>query len=146
MAFSAVLEQFITEAPFCVMVRGALEAVFTPAAIDALFEAHAVKQYEKELLFSTAVEVLAEVVCRIHPSVHAAYKQRKDRGQMPVSVRALYDKLAGVEPATARALVRHTAAAVRPVLAGLGVPRPQALAGYDLRLLDGNHLAGTEHR
>jgi hypothetical protein len=42
--------------------------------------------------------------------------------------------------------VRHTAAAVAAVLAQLPAGRPPLLAGYDVRIIDGNHLEGTEHR
>jgi hypothetical protein len=108
MLFSAVLQRFIDQAPCCVLARGVLESVFAPAAVDALFEAHADKQYTRALLFSTAVEVMAQVVCRIQPSVHAAYLKARQQGQIAVSVRALYDKLAHVEAPTLRGLVRHT--------------------------------------
>jgi hypothetical protein len=144
MPFLAVLERFVQQAPVCVMARATLEHVFAPAKLDALFEATAVRQYTRELLFSTVADLLSLVVCRVHPSVHAAYVQR--RQQVPVTVRALYDKLAHVEPAVTRALVRHTAREVRAVLGPLGGGRRPLLAGYRCRILDGNHLAGTEHR
>jgi len=84
------------------------------------------------------------VVCRIRPSVHAAYQA--DPEQIPVSLRALYDKLAKVEPGTSAALVAHTARKLQPVIARLGGGLPPLLSGYRVRILDGNHLAGTEHR
>lgn len=146
MVFSAVLQRFIDQAPCCVMVRGALESIFAPARLDALFDTHADKQYTRALFFSTTVDIMAQVVCRTQPSVHAAYKQARKQGEIAVSVRALYDKLAHVEAPTLRGLVRHTAAAVGAVLKHLPGPRPSLLPGYDVRIIDGNHLEGTEHR
>jgi len=63
-----------------------------------------------------------------------------------VSVTAGYDKLSCLEPAVSAALVQETATALQGVLAAL-VPAPAAaLPGLRLRTLDGNFLAGTEHR
>jgi hypothetical protein len=89
------------------------------------------------------LDVAALVVCRVQPSVRAAYQAM--RQQVPVSLTALYDKLGGVEMATTEALVAHSAARLRPVIAALGTGE-QWLPGYRIRVLDGNHLAATERR
>lgn len=49
---SAIFEQFIEATPVTVMVRGIMERMFEPTALNELFERHAVKQYTRELLFS----------------------------------------------------------------------------------------------
>jgi hypothetical protein len=146
MPFSEVLQRFVAESPFAVMARGLLENAFAPAKIDALFEAHARAQSTRELLFSTAVEVMAWVVCRVHRSVNASCKHLRKHDRLPVTVDAVYDKLARVELQTARALVRHTASEVRAILAHLGCQPPALLPGYDVRIADGNHPEGTQHR
>jgi tetratricopeptide (TPR) repeat protein len=66
--------------------------------------------------------------------------------QFGVSIRALYDKLAHTETGIAAALVAHTAGKLAPVIQRLGGGLPPLLSGYRVRILDGNHLAGTEHR
>jgi IS4 transposase len=43
-------------------------------------------------------------------------------------------------------MVRHTAARLQPVVALLGGTLPEIIPGYRMRVLDGNHLAATEHR
>jgi IS4 transposase len=58
----------------------------------------------------------------------------------------VYNKLHGIEPALAAELVRHTAAQLQPVLHQLGGTTPAWVPGYRVRLLDGNHLAATQHR
>ncbi len=146
MVFSEVLERFIDRSPFCVMVRGLLENVFTAEKLDRLFHQHAEVQRERKLLFSTCVDLMAEVACRIHPSVHAAWRPRRQQGSMPVDVDCLYDKLQGIETQTSCALVRHTAAEIGAVLEHLPTPGLTVLAGYDVRIIDGNHPNGTEHR
>lgn len=144
MVLSEVMERFVRESPVSVMSRVLLENFFAPAKLDRLFEAAAKEQYTRELLFSTVVDLMSLVVCRVHPSVHAAYIARKK--QMPVTVRALYDKLNRVEPETSRALVRHTGAQAQTLIGQMEGARPPLLAGYRCRIVDGNHLGSTEHR
>ena len=51
-----------------------------------------------------------------------------------------------MEPQTSRALVRDTAAALRHVVADLQGTRRPWLAGYRVKILDGNCIEATEHR
>lgn len=137
-------EAFVEQSPVSVMVRGALERAFDAGRLDALFERTAEKGYTRELLFSTLVRLLSEVVLGVSPSVHAAYQ---DAGEaLEVSVTAVYDKLAGLEPAVSAALVRDSAQQLVPVICALEGQAPSLLDGYRVLILDGNHLAGTEHR
>ena len=107
MIFGKVFERFVDSCPACVMFRALMEHIFAPAKIDAVFHRAAEKQYERELLFSTLVDLISQVVTRSSKSVHAAYIE--PTGQITVSIQALYDKLNHVEPGTSRALVQHTA-------------------------------------
>lgn len=100
MVFNDVFERFVRECPACVMHRALMENVFSPAKVDAVFHQAAEAQYERELLFSTLVDLVGQVVCRSQKSVHAAYVKQRDR--ISVSVRALYDKLSHVEIGTSR--------------------------------------------
>ena len=68
-----VFERFVKEAPAAVMVRGILERVLSPDALDALFERVADKQYTRELLFSSIFQLMNLVVCKVYPSIHSAY-------------------------------------------------------------------------
>ena len=143
MLMAEIVERYAQKAPIGLMTRAALEFALEPAAIDASFADRADRQYERKLLFSTMIDLMALVVCGMHPSVYAAHK--KLRAQVGVSVTALYDKLAGVETATTEALVAHSAERLRPVIAAMGKPEPW-LNGFCIRVLDGNHLAATERR
>lgn len=144
MVGQSVLDRFVQQAPLCVMARATLEKVFAPQRLDALFQRTAVRQYERELLFSTVVDLMSLVVCRVTPSIHRAYQQKK--AQIPVSLRALYDKLGHIEPATSRELVRQTASEMAELIRTLPATAAPLLPGYRVKILDGNHLEGTEHR
>ena len=144
MILDDVFERFAREAPVTVMARAALENALNPRALDQLFE-----------------DVAAAPV---HPDPPLLLDRRPDeRGRLPhpardprrlpehapvvgVTREAVYDKLDRTEPGIAAALVRHTAAALGPVITAMGGERPAWLPGYRVRILDGNHLAGTEHR
>ena len=144
MVLGEIFERFVEHSPMCVMQRAVMENVFAPAKLNAVFHAAAAVQYERELLFSTLVDVTSLVVCRITPSIHAAYVRLRDR--IPVSVKALYDKLSHVELSTSRALVQHTASQVGPVIERMQGCRAALLPGFHVRILDGNHLRGSQHR
>ncbi|MGK7937571.1 MAG: transposase [Xenococcaceae cyanobacterium] len=141
---NAIFSQFIEATPITVMVRGIMERIFEPTALDELFETHTVKQYTRELLFSNVVSLMSLVVSGIHPSVSAAYKAlEKDLG---VSRPALYGKLNGMELGISQALVRYSASNLESLICELKVNQTKLLAGYEIKIADGNHLSGTEHR
>jgi IS4 transposase len=144
MLLGQVFERFANGSPLTVMLRGTLEYALRPELLDQLFAATAARQYTHKLLFSTLVDVTALVVCRIHPSHHAAYQAHAD--QIGVSLRALYDKLDHTEPTVSATLVHHIGERLIPVVQQLQAGLPPRLPGYRLRILDGNHLAATQHR
>ena len=79
MVLNAIFERFVESCPACVMFRAIMENIFAPAKLDALFHRSAHKQYERELLFSTLVDLLSQVVTRSSKSVHAAYVEARAR-------------------------------------------------------------------
>jgi hypothetical protein len=143
MLLGAVFERFILDAPMPVLFRLLMERALDPAEWDPLFENTATRPYTRELLFSSIVELIAVVVCRLKPSVRRAYL---DSSGIGVSLTAVYEKLQGTEPAVCRALVQATGRQLAEVVGQLEPDRPAALAGYRVKIFDCNHLGGTEHR
>ena len=123
------------------MARLALEHALPAGWVDEVFEAHRQRQYARELLFSTVVELTTLVSLGLRPSLHAAARQMPS---LPVSLASLYDKVNHTEPGVLRALVRGSAERLAPVMAALGTPA--SLPGWQVRVLDGNHLPGSEKR
>jgi hypothetical protein len=144
MVLGEIFERFARQSPITVMARAALEHALAPEAIDALFEQAAERQYTRTLLFSSVVDLMAAVVARIQPAINAAYRARAET--LGVSIKAVYDKLDRTEPGVSAELVRHTARSLGPVIAAMGGERAAWLPGYSIKVLDGNHLAGTQHR
>jgi hypothetical protein len=84
------------------------------------------------------------VVCRIHPSIHAAYQDHKE--EIETSIASVDNKLNGIETQTSRALVRDTAKAMGEAVHALKGARTPWLAGYPIKVLDGNCIEATHHR
>ena len=144
MLFDKTFDPFLTDSPISVMARGALEYALSPEALDAVFKQLAQRQYTRELLFSTVVDLMSLVVCKKYPSVHSAYQALAER--IPVSLTSLYNKLDHVEPNVSAALIPYSAKQLGPVIEQMKASLPPELPGYRLKILDGNHLAATQHR
>lgn len=143
MLLGSVFDQFVAQAPVCVAVRATMEWALNSETLDTLFGKVAKRQYQQDLLFSTCVDLMAAVVCRTHRSVNAAYNAAPAVG---VSVQAVYDKLAGVEPETSAELVRQTARRLQTVIRQMKGELPPLVPGYRVKVLDGNHLTRTQRR
>lgn len=144
MILGEVFERFASDSPVSVMARAALEHALPPQAIDELFERVAERQYTDILLFSSVVDLLAAVVCRVRSAVNSAYLAKAET--FGVSLKAVYEKLNRTEPEVSAALLRQSAERLGPVVAALGGERPGPVDGLRTKIIDGNHFAGTEHR
>jgi hypothetical protein len=144
MQLGETFERFLQRAPISVMYRALLERALDPRELDRLFEREANDQYTRELLFSTLVRLMATVVFGVKPSVRAAYLA--SLGEVAASLSAVYEKLKGIETDVCRALVRDTTGRLEPIVRQLDAALPGPVPGYRAKVLDGNHLAGTEHR
>lgn len=135
---------FAEESPISVMVRATVERIFDPVVLDRVFEDHAILGYAKELTFSGCVQIMSHVVFKVSPSVGAYYKAHQQ--EIPVTRQAVYDKLKHLEPQVSAGLVHYSAEELLPCLKQIGAQLAPLLPHYRVRVLDGNHLAGTEHR
>jgi Transposase DDE domain len=126
------------------MVQALLENALSPTTVDTLFERHAELQYTRDLLFSDVVHLMSLVVCGIRPSINSAFK--KMAPALGVTRKAVYDKIDRVETTTSAALVRHSGLALGPIIDELGSRNEPWLEGHRVKVLDGSHLPGTEHR
>jgi hypothetical protein len=142
--FGEILQRFMEKSPMPVIVQVRLERVLSPEKLNAWFERTAVQKYTRELLFSTAFELMNLVVFKTFPSVNAAYQE--SRGQIGVSIASVYNKLNGLEASTSAALVRDTAHEKADIVAALGAVHESWLPGYRVKVLDGNCIEATEHR
>ena len=137
-------ERFVDHSPSSVMVRGTLERVLGADPLDLWYERTARKQYTRDLLFSTIYDLMSQVVFRIQPSVHAAY--RAQEAQVGTSVVSVYNKLQELETHTSAELVRYSARQLKPLIEHVGGAREPWLPGYQVKIVDGNAIEAREHR
>jgi hypothetical protein len=144
MKVSAILKRFMERSPIPVMVRALLERVLNAEQLDACFARVTQKQYTRDLLFSSVFELMSLVVLKAFPSVNSAYQAQK--ANISVSITSVYNKLNGLEIDVPAALVKDTAQEFGDLITALNAPRQALAPGYRIKMLDGNCLAGTEHR
>lgn len=139
-----LFDRFVEKSPVTVMIRGLLERLLNAGQLDEWFERTAEKQYTRELLFSTVVDLLMQVVCGVRKSVQVAYQAAEPA--LEVSVQSVYNKLNGLEPGISAELVRYSAQQATGLIEELGAERAGLLPGYRVKMLDGNCLEASEHR
>ena len=140
--FSDIFQRFIQKRPVAMAVLILLENFLNADKLDRWFNTVRQSQYTKEILFSSIVGLMINVVCKVRPSVHSAYRD----SQIHASVGALYAKLQNMELTTSQALVRYMAGEAEAVIQQLGGTLPAFLPGYRVKFLDGNCIQATEHR
>ena len=130
---SDVFERFTQGDTIPLMTQAVMENALSPRIIDQLFEDVTERQYTRDLLFSSIVELMSLVVCRIQPSINAAYV--KNAVPINVSLQALYRKIGRIETPVGSALVRTSDERLAPVITALGGELTPFLPGYRTRLI-----------
>ena len=144
MVLPAILNPFVEGAPAAVMTRIALDWIIDGTPLDQLFREVAEGQYEREFALSHFVQVMLDVACGFRPTPRAAFLRRDF--QRVASLSAFYRKLGRMELGVTEDVVRRTAQRARQLLVASDALAPEPIPGYAARILDGNVLAGTEHR
>ena len=145
MSLGQLFDVFIQKSPVTVLMRATIEAIFSPKNLDAIFQQHAVKQYAGPLLFSTVFQLLCTVVWKQRRSVRDAYNKELEVDYQ-YSIRSIYNKLNGTETQVCRGLVKETAGQLTEVVQQFQRKQNPLLRGFQIRILDGNHLPATDHR
>ena len=135
---------FAMQRPVAVMAQVTLRHLLDDDALAEVFRENARTQREQVIPFAALAQMLANVVLSMESSVNSSIKQMQKK--IAVSQQAIYGKLQRVETATSRGLVRYSFERVEAVGRELGFRPRGDVPGYETRILDGNHLAGTDHR
>jgi hypothetical protein len=139
-----LFQAFAQSRPVATMAQLALRHLLEDQALRQVFQDHAQAPREAIIPFPALTPMMASVVLGQEPSVNAAIK--KKLGDLRASHQAVYGKLQRVETRTSRGLVQYSFARVAAAQRRFG-PRGRAeVAGDQTRILDGNHLAATDHR
>lgn len=144
MVMDEVISQLIEECPVAVMARLGLEHALNEDWVNAIFEQNRERQYTRELLFSTVVDLMSVVAMGVRPSLNAAVQ--KYGKKLPVSLVSLYGKVNHTETNVIRALVQGSSERLAAVRGELDTKKARMLEGYRIRIVDGNHLSASEKR
>lgn len=144
MRLAQVFDRFVQKAPAAVMIRAAMENILAPERLNQIFLDTAQRQYTRDLAFSAVATLMSEVVMRSRPTLYAAFRGYED--ELPVKHKCVYNKVNGIEPSVSAALVRQTALDMAQVIESMGGQLSAPLPGFNLKILDGNHLSASEHR
>lgn len=140
--FNEILQKFADKSPVSVMVHGLLEHLLNAEKIDKLFKEVSEVQYTRKILFSSILELMLNVVCRVRSNVHSAYIN----SDIDASRISVYDKLKNIEIKTSRELVRNIGAESEAIIREMNACNKKTLPGYRTKFLDGNCIEATEHR
>ena len=139
-----VFDAFVKKSPITVMARGMMERVLNPEQLNLWFDKTAEVQYTRDLLFSSVFDIMCQVVCGYHRSVHSTFQACEE--EIGVSITSLYNKLNGIEAHTSAELTRYAAGQIQPLIEQLGGGQKPLIPGFRIKILDGNCIASTEHR
>lgn len=140
--FDKVIERFLRHSPVSVLSSLVAQRALDPHWLDQVFHQHRDRTYEKELLFSSVIDLASHVVLGLQPSLHAAFK----RAPLDASFQAVYGKIHRTEPAVLRAMVAGSYQRLAPVVAEMPQRRPPLVPGHRVRIVDGNALPASEKR
>jgi IS4 transposase len=135
---------FAKDRPVATLAQMALRHLLDSQLLLQVFQENAQTQREAQIPFSALTQMMASVVLGQEPSINAAIK--KMVAQLRASFQAVYGKLQRVETNTARGLVLYSFRRTLAMQQKFGSFARHDIAGFETRILDGNHLAATEHR
>jgi IS4 transposase len=135
---------FAKQRPVATMAQMALRHLLDSQALLGVFQENAQSQREAVIPFAALTKMMATVVLNQEPSVNAAIKKMEE--ELRASHQAVYGKLRRLEPSIACGLVTYSFQRSFEMQRNLGSFCRHDLTGLETRILDGNHLAATEHR
>lgn len=144
MLVQEIVNRFKEKRPVCLMARMTLARLLAPQAVNQVFSDHAQEQYERKIPFSALTEMMAEITLCLSPSVNAGYKKLREK--LVAARSCVFNKLDRVEPRVAQALVRYSYEQTREICNQMRIWSASDVVGYRTKILDGNHLSGTDHR
>jgi IS4 transposase len=143
------LETAIAISPLTVLVRGVLAQACHHSDIEQTFERMCrPKQWNRKLTISAITWLMLSVVSGVRRSVFAAFQADTESNEPTIlaTAAALYAKYGRIDPAFTTALVRESAGRMHAILSAEGAIEPRGWEGFQVTILDGTDLAGTEHR
>lgn len=143
------IDTAIEISPLTVLVRGVLERACPHSVLEEIFDRECrPRQWNRKLTISAITWLMLTVVSGTRRSVFAAFQadQGSNEPTILATAAALYAKYGRIDPGYTTAVVRESAARMHAILTVEGPKEPRGWEGFQVTILDGTDLAGTEHR
>ena len=129
--------RFCKVAPFAVMTQALIRS-FVCDEFDDIFEASRNGQYEDKVTFEALGLAVADIALGYCENPNQAYREHKEN--LAVARSSFYDKLNGTRTSLSAAVVAASARKAIEIQDTLGFVQWDALPGYRVFAVDGNHL------
>jgi hypothetical protein len=118
-------------------------------SLEAIFDEHRGRCYEKLLSFSSLVGLIRDALLEYGGSGRKSFDEAKGRGDLDVSFRAAYGKLGRIPIPVSQAFLAHCTARLREVYPGAPqakTPLPESLDAYEVIVFDGKAIKRVAKR
>ena len=138
--------EVLSRLPLAQSVLSIFGYVLNEPFLDQLFEEHRSRGYEGVLTFAEMVYLVRDALL-IHKGFGLPTFQRAAAdGNLPVHIRSTYPKLARMELAVSKALLRESSLKMRDLLAEKKSPLPTSLEGLMVIAFDGKTIKSVRHQ
>lgn len=121
--------------------------VVDPLCLLSLFARHRGAGYEKVLSFATLVQLMADALLEHRGSGRKSFTRAREKGQLEVSVQAVYQKLGRVPLGLSEAWLAESTERVRPVYpAAARGPVPPSVQEFAVIVVDGKTIKKVAKR
>jgi hypothetical protein len=121
--------------------------VFDPQRLNALWNEHRGRCYEKVITFATMVHLVADALLLHRGSGRRSFEKNIASGQLSTSIAAAFGKLGRLPIAVSQALLRHGTAALRKLIPTTSLRElPAGLRGFTVIVIDGKALKKVAKR
>ncbi len=121
--------------------------VFDPQRLNALWNEHRGRCYEKVITFATMVHLVADALLLHRGSGRRSFEKNIASGQLSTSIAAAFGKLGRLPIAVSQALLRHGTAALRKLIPTTSLRElPAGLRGFTVIVIDGKAIKKVAKR
>jgi len=139
-------QELLARLPLVEAVYQLFSHVLHAPLLDRVYEQHRGRSYEERLTFPVFVDLIRDALMIHHGSGRAAFDAAAARGELPVAVKNVYEKLGRCPLLLSLALLRTGVQRLAEVLPPTDDPLPASLAGLAVVAIDGKKLKKAAKR
>ena len=139
--------ELLARLPLAESVFVLLSHIMDKRSLDRLFEEHRGRCYERELTFSSMVELIRDALLLHKGSGRQSFERAQREDRLDVAVQSVYGKLRRMPLEVSQAMLSHAAQRLEPVICQKRLTiLPPSLAHMKVVVLDGKTIKHVAHR